>query len=413
MIIKHNIKAALIALKINKFRAGLTILGIVIGIASVTLVMSLGQGAQDLILNQVRGLGAKIIFITPGREPKGPTDFAGELMISSLKEKEVEALKKKANVPHLTKASPVVMETITASYGSRAYRGAAIGGTELLAQIYEIFPEEGALFTEEDVRNRAEVVVIGSKAKEELFGENETLGQRIKIKGRNFRVVGILPKKGPGSLINFDEIMVVPYTTAQQYIFGTKHFQHIIIEVDSEKNVPQTVEDIKITLRNLHNITDPEKDDFYIQTQEDVTNQVGMVSNVLTYFLAAVAGISLLVGGIGVMTIMLVSVTERTSEIGLRKALGATNKNILNQFIAEALLLTMSGGALGIIAGYLLSFLASLFLRRFLEVDWPFVFPLYAALAGFLTATLIGFIFGLYPAHQASLKSPIEALRYE
>ncbi len=222
-----------------------------------------------------------------------------------------------------------------------------------------------------------------------------------------------MPKKGQFSFLNFDEVAIIPYTTAQQYIFGIKYFHRLVIEADSEANVPRTVEDIKITLRNSHNITDPEKDDFFIETQTEAMETVSTITNVLTLLLAAVAAISLLVGGVGIMNIMLVSVTERTREIGLRKAIGATEKDILTQFLLEAVILTLIGGIIGIILGASFSFATSLILTQVLSLSWAFTFPVQAALLGLGVAAFVGLVFGLYPARQASLKSPIEALRYE
>ncbi len=208
-------------------------------------------------------------------------------------------------------------------------------------------------------------------------------------------------------------VAIVPYTTAQRYILGIKYFNHIIIEADSEANIGETVEDIEITLRNSHNITDPGKDDFNVNSQADAMKTVSTITDVLTLFLAAMAAISLLVGGIGIMNIMLVSVTERTREIGLRKALGATDQNILTQFLLEAVTLTALGGLIGIFLGATLSLLISFILSSFLAVDWAFTFPVGAALLGLGVAAFVGLVFGIYPARQASKKSPIEALRYE
>jgi putative ABC transport system permease protein len=194
---------------------------------------------------------------------------------------------------------------------------------------------------------------------------------------------------------------------------GIKYFNRIIVEADSEANVNLTAEDIKITLRNSHNITDPDKDDFFVETQADAMKTVGTITNVLTLFLISVAAISLIVGGVGIMNIMLVSVTERTREIGLRKALGATRKNILTQFLLESITLTTIGGVIGILLGASFSFLASLVLSRYLALNWSFTFPLSASIIGIAVSAAVGLIFGLYPARQAAKKSPIEALRYE
>ena len=199
----------------------------------------------------------------------------------------------------------------------------------------------------------------------------------------------------------------------QESILGIKYFQHLIVEVDKEENTEQVVSDIKTTLRNLHDISDPKNDDFSVQTQADLVKQVSTVTGILTLFLASVAAISLVVGGVGIMNIMLVSVTERTREIGLRKAVGANSKDILSQFLLEAMLLTSIGGFIGVFLGVVFGFLISIVLTNVAGLDWEFSFPVGAALLGIGVAALIGLVFGIYPARQASKKSPIEALRYE
>ena len=405
-------KTAVSGLKAHKSRSALTILGIMIGITAIMLVMSLGEGAQNLILSQVQSIGPKIIAVVPGRQPKGPTDIFS-IFANSLKQKDLEALQKKSNVPHANKIMPVVFGSESLVFGSETYRATIFGVTDLFAQIYDMYPTEGRIFSEDEVKSYVDVVIIGSKIKDELFGNDNPLDKKIKIKGRNFKVIGVLPQKGQFSFLNFDEVTVIPYTTAQQYVFGIKHFHRIAIEVDEEKNVPQTVEDIKNTLRESHGITDPEKDDFFIETQTEAMQTVSSITNILTAFLTGVAAISLLVGGVGIMNIMLVSVTERTREIGLRKAVGATEKDILIQFLLEAIILTVVGGISGIVLGALLSFVSSLILSNVLALNWTFTFPVQAALLGLGVAAFVGLVFGLYPARQAAMKSPIEALRYE
>lgn len=412
MTLKHSFNTALSGLGTHKSRSALTILGIVIGITAIMLIMSVGKGAQSLILNQIQGLGSKTIAVVPGREPKGPSDFA-QIFSDSLKESDLAELKKRSNVPTLGEIMPVVFGGETASYGNETYRLTIFGASELMTKMFDISPAIGTMFADEDIKSRTDVAVIGAKVKEELFGSSDALGQKIKIKGRNFRVIGVLPKKGQISFFNFDEIAIVPYTTAQQYIFGIKYFHRFIIQAESETALSRTVRDIEATLRSTHGVANHEKDDFFVETQADIAARLSAVTDILTLFLISVAGISLLVGGIGIMNIMLVSVTERTREIGLRKAIGATEKNILTQFLLEAIMLTVVGGTVGIILGAALSFIASLLLSGIVGLDWEFTFPLSAGFLGLGVAACIGLLFGLYPARQASLKSPIEALRYE
>ena len=412
MKFKTTVETAVIGLKSHKSRSALTILGIVIGIAAIMIIVSLGKGAQSLILSQLQGLGSKTIAVIPGREPRGPTDVLSTFT-DSIKERDLELLLQGANAPHISRIMPIVFGTEAAAFESETYRPTVIGATELFSEIYDTYPADGRMFTDDDVRASADVVVIGTKVKEELFGEENPIGERIRMKGRSLRVIGVLPSKGQLAFFNLDELAIMPYTTAQRYIFGIKYFNRLVIEADSEEYIAATVEDIERTLRNAHNITDPSKDDFFVETAEGIMATVSTITDVLTLFLVAVAAISLLVGGVGIMNIMLVSVTERTREIGLRKSVGATNKNILLQFLSEAVLLTSIGGLIGIILGALVSFGLTLALGRFAGFSWAFQFPLSAALIGFLVSAAIGLIFGLYPARQASKKDPIEALRYE
>lgn len=409
---KYLLKTAVVGLSTHKSRSLLTILGIVIGITAIIMVMSLGQGAQDLILKQIQSIGPDTIALAPGRMPSGLTDSLSTFT-DSLKKRDLDALLNTGNVPHLSRIMPIVFGSESVTYGSEIYLPTVLGATNMFSELYDIYPEQGRLFTDDEVQGYSEVLIIGAEVKKELFGSDDPIGQKVKIKGRNLRVVGVLPKTGQVSFLNFDKIVVMPYTTAQQYIFGIKHFNRMVIKTDSVENVGATVEDIKRTLRNQHNITNPEKDDFFVETQADAMRMVGNVTTALTLFLAAVAAISLVVGGIGIMNIMLVSVTERTREIGLRKALGATNKNILSQFLLEAVILTGIGGAVGIFLGSFMSFLVSQVLSRGYGLDWAFTLPISAVLLGLGVSSGIGLLFGIYPARQAAIKDPIESLRYE
>lgn len=414
MTLKDSFKTALTGLKTNKSRSILTTLGIVIGITSIILMMSIGQGAERLILGEISGLGAETIIIRPGKEPSGPSDFAELLFSESLKKRDLDALLKKSNVPLLTEAVPAMIIPGAVSYEGETYRATVFGSNaEFFARTFDVYPTEGAVFDDDDIRENASVAVIGAKVAEELFGNSDALDQFIKIKDRKFRVVGIFPKKGQVSLFNFDELVIIPYTTAQVYVLGVNFYNEIITRAQTPEDVDRTVHDIELTLRENHNITDPKDDDFYIQTQQGAVDQIKTIIGALTAFLSSVVAIALVVGGIGVMNIMLVSVTERTREIGLRKALGATERDILLQFLFEAVTLTAVGGVIGILLGAGLSFLASLILTNVVGLNWTFVFPIFAAILGFSVSAGVGLVFGIYPARQAAAKSPIEALRYE
>ncbi len=410
----YTLKSAYRALRANKVRSGLTILGVVIGITAIMLIVSIGGGAQKLILGQIQGFGADMLVVRPGREPKGPTDLPQSLFSDSLKERELTALTHKENVPELAAIAPVVFVSEPVSYESETYRPTIFGwSAEFMLTVQNITMNKGVPFDENDIHQNASVAVIGPKVVEKLFDNKDALGKFIRIKGRNFHVVGILNKKGAGAFFDSDDLVVIPYTTAMTYLTGSKHYFEFVTRAKTPDAIPRMSADITATLRELHNITDTTKDDFYIMTQQGVINQVSTILTALTAFLTAVVAISLIVGGIGVMNVMLVSVTERTREIGLRKALGARNKDILLQFLMEAILLSLGGGIIGVTLGTTLGFLTAIGLSRGLGLAWEFTFPLGAMLVGLSVSMVVGIIFGLYPAWKASRKSPIEALRYE
>jgi len=396
----------------NKGRSMLTILGIVIGVASIIMIVSVGDGARELILGQFQGIGTRAMFIEPGREPQGPSAFF-EVFTDSLKERDVDAIVARGNVPGVVDAAPINVGTFPITWREESKRVTVFGTTRIFAEVMELSSKEGDFFNDDDVRARAPVAVLGEELRNDLFGDSDAIGQVVKIKNVSFRIVGVMPKKGNIGVLNIDGTAIVPYTTAQNYLTGTDYFQNITVRVESEDIMPRVEADIKALLRANHGISDPDKDDFHITTPADAVERVSMVTGIMTAFLTAVAAISLIVGGIGIMNIMLVSVTERTKEIGLRKAVGATNSDIMNQFMLEAVLLTATGGLIGIAVGTSLGIVGAIGLSTALDVSWGFVFPVQAMVAGVVVSSVVGLVFGLYPARKAARLDPVEALRYE
>ncbi|MEW6617302.1 MAG: ABC transporter permease [Patescibacteria group bacterium] len=408
-----SLRMAMGGIFIHKSRSILTILGIVVGITSIMAVMSVGQSAEELVIGEIQRFGPANIFVLPGRQPSGPMDAAGTILNDSLKEKDFNDLKKKSNLPNAKNIIPYVFGYVTTSFESEVYDAMVIGGSEYMEKNFDLTVESGRFFDAVDIEQKERVVVLGSKIKEELFGNKDPIGEKIKLKDGKFRVIGILAPEGQGSFVDFNKSIVAPYTSVQQNVLGVHYFNRIVVEADSIESVPGTIRDIKTLLRNNHSIDDPEKDDFFIQTQEDIAERIKTITGILTVLLTSVAAISLIVGGIGIMNIMLVSVTERTREIGLRKALGATNKNILTQFLFEALLLTVIGGIIGVIGGSLLTGILSYAARALADLNFPYVFSVRGALWGICVSFVIGLAFGIFPARKAGQRSPIESLHYE
>ncbi|MCR4285880.1 MAG: ABC transporter permease [Candidatus Kaiserbacteria bacterium] len=411
MKLKHIILTAIRGLKSQLTRSALTILGIVIGIAAIIIIMSLGEGAQKLIIDQVSGLGPETVTLRPGKDD---TDITSALYAQSLTKNDVEALKRKQNVPNLASISPSLVVSDPIEYRGDAFRAMVIGGNvEFFAEVLNIVVADGDLYTREDIEQQARVIVIGDTLKTDIFGHERAVGEFVQIKGHQFKIVGVFADSPTVGALEINKIAFLPYTSAQTYITGTNYYNELMIRADSPENVEKMAYDITLTMRDQHDIDFDEDDDFNVQTQEDVIARIETIINVFTAFLVAVVAISLVVGGIGIMNIMLVSVSERTKEIGLRKALGARSKDILRQFLTEAIILTGIGGVIGIVVGTAVSALAAVVLAQTVAENWTFTFPILGAVLGVGVSVAVGLIFGIYPANEASKKSPIEALRYE
>ena len=413
--IKQSIKTALKSLLLNKSRSFLTMLGIIIGVASVIVIISIGAGAQGLILSQIKSLGTNIIGVMPGNAgDKGPPSAMMGIIVTTLTYDDALSLLDKNKDPHVLAIVPYVKGIGTLKWHSNSYDTNLSGCTEGYLDVEGGKLSQGRFFNDEEVKNISRVVVLGSTVKKELFGDLNPLGQRIKIKNHSFEVIGVMEEKGTVAFQDYDDQVLIPIKTMQKLLLGINHISIIRLKIDNSNNIDKSIEDVRAILRDRHNIMDNsgKDDDFTVRSIAEALDMITMVTNALKFFLAAMAAISLLVGGIGIMNIMLVSVSERTREIGLRKAIGANNFNILMQFLEEAIVITLIGGFIGILIGFLISFLIYL-IAIYLNYDWEFKVSLLSILLAVSVSTLIGLIFGIYPAKKASKLEPIEALRYE
>ncbi len=413
MLYTDAFRTATRSLAQSKTRTALTMLGIVIGIASVIVLMSIGQSAQDMILGQVQGIGSNLVIIIPGA-PSGsgfsPPASARGIVITTLQQRDLDALQRE---PSISSVAAEVTGQAEAVYGGNNKTINYQGVTGEFFSVRNMAIGKGRAISRTDIDSDDHVAVIGPSLAVTLFGPNiDPLNKNIRLKNVTLRVVGVLGTAGALGASQGD-LVIMPISIAQKELLGISYFNVILAQANSDYEVSFVKSRIISVLRQNHGITDVTKDDFSIQTQEDILSILGNITSILTIFLAAIAAISLVVGGIGIMNIMLVAVTERTREIGLRKALGATDADILQQFLIESILLTMIGGIIGIAVGAALVGLIYFVVTTFFSIGWVFAFPISAVILGVGVSTFAGLVFGIYPARQAGRKNPVEALRYE
>ena len=412
---KQAINTSVKSLLTNKVRSFLTMLGIIIGVASVIIIMSLGSGAQSLILGQLDNIGSNVVSVTPGKsDDKGPPTSVMGIVVTSLTMddfKSIEKVKKDIGIDSIV---GYVNGAGTLSYKNNSYDSSFEGVTEDYFSVEGGEISSGRFFTKEETENMSKEVVLGSTVKKELFGDSEAIGERIKINKQIFEVIGILKERGQVAFQNYDDKVILPFKTAQKELVGIDYLNTIGLKINEDFNIDSTILEVKNILRDNHGIKDQsgDSDDFTVRSVSELLDLITTVTDALKYFLALMAGLSLIVGGIGIMNIMLISVNERTREIGIRKALGASNKKIIIQFLTEAIFLTFMGGVIGIIFGVFISWLLSIIINA-LGYDWAFVVSFGSVFTAVLISGLIGLIFGIYPAKKASKLEPVEALNYE
>ena len=405
-------KIALRAIAANKMRSFLTALGIIIGIASVITMLAIGQGTKRSIQSNISEMGSNMIMISPGADMRGGVRQDASSM-ETLKMADFEAIKE--GCTYVKAVSPMVQSSGQFIYGNNNAPSSVYGVNQDYLEIRQLTVSEGDMFTDADIKTSAKVCVLGQTVVDNLFGDGiDPIGKVVRFKSIPFRVVGVLKKKGYNSMgMDQDDMVLAPYTAVMKRILAQTYLSGIQCSAITEGVTDMAIDEISAILRRNHKLKDSvddmpgDEDDFNIRSQEELSSMMNTTTNMLTILLGAVAGISLIVGGIGIMNIMYVSVTERTREIGLRMSVGARGIDILNQFLIEAILLSVTGGIIGVILGVSLSYAINSL------AHWPIFIQPWSIIMSFAVCTLTGVFFGWYPAKKAARLDPIEAIRYE
>ncbi len=415
MDFEDTIKLSLTGLKTNKVRTLLTILGIVIGIAAVIVVMSAGESIRGFILSQVNAFGSDYIEVeikvpnTSQTSAENAGGLATGVNITTLKIEDAEAI---LEHPNISSYYAGILSQEIASYGGEIKKTFLFGVSSAFLEIDPGELAEGRFFSDSEDKSLAKVVVLGHKVKDRLFGDSDAVGINIKINKENYRVIGIMEERGAMAFFDMDNLIFIPVRTLQKRIMGIDYINFIFAKMGNPDLAAPTSEDVVKIMRDQHDITDPDKDDFAVVSSEEAMDMVDTIMGGVSLLLIAIAAISLIVGGVGIMNIMYVSIAERTFEIGLRKAVGATKKNILWQFLWEAMFITIAGGIIGIILGVAMAFVIALGAQS-QGFEWEFSISIMGIILAFGISGLIGLIFGLYPARRAANLNIIDALRFE
>jgi putative ABC transport system permease protein len=409
------LRVAIAGLLGNRLRSSLTMLGILIGVAAVILLVAVGNGASVQINNQIQSLGANVIYVYPANARGSGGVSQGFGTGQSLTQADVDAINSGQQDPDVVAAIPIAQSGGQITYANQNYFAPTTGTTAAFPQVRDYQIAEGSFFTADDVTAQHRVAVIGQTVVTNLFANTDPVGQTIKINRQSFRVIGVFASKGGTGLGSQDNVVVAPITAVWAYLSGGrgKNISQIVASATSAGTVTAAETEITTILLNRHQISDPSLSDFQIQSQQDILNQANSIATALTLVLGAIAGISLVVGGIGIMNIMLVTVTERTREIGIRKAIGAKWRDVLTQFLIEAMVLSGLGGALGIAVGAALAVEAPHIPAIASSSFPPPVVSVPSVLLAFGVSVGIGLFFGIYPANRAARLHPIEALRHE